>query len=162
MSTRKQVWQYHCDFCKKKMYSSSAMSKHERHCTLNPDRECRMCLISERIQQPIPELIKLLPNPADYKNVINNGVILISDLSIYDPEEYPGYDDAIAAALIRLRGETSNCPACILSAIRQSKVFVHSVPFDYKAELKRFWNDHNEAHCDDLNRPYEIFDMDIY
>ena len=34
---------YYCDFCKKKGLSASSISKHEKHCTLNPKRECRLC-----------------------------------------------------------------------------------------------------------------------
>lgn len=35
---------YYCDFCKKKKgLSASAMSLHEKHCTANPDRDCRAC-----------------------------------------------------------------------------------------------------------------------
>lgn len=41
--TRKQVWRYYCEFCKKSGCSASHIKTHERHCTCNPDRECRMC-----------------------------------------------------------------------------------------------------------------------
>ncbi|MCG3203975.1 MAG: hypothetical protein KCHDKBKB_00652 [Elusimicrobia bacterium] len=35
---------YYCEFCKnKKGLSASHMSRHERHCTMNPNRECRLC-----------------------------------------------------------------------------------------------------------------------
>ena len=37
---------YYCDFCKKKGMSASAMSKHEKHCTLNPTRECGLCKLT--------------------------------------------------------------------------------------------------------------------
>ncbi len=32
---------YYCDFCKKK--SLRSLKIHEKHCTANPDRECRLC-----------------------------------------------------------------------------------------------------------------------
>ncbi|MCK5346673.1 MAG: hypothetical protein KAR20_24855, partial [Candidatus Heimdallarchaeota archaeon] len=32
---------YYCDFCKKKGLRS--LKIHEKHCTANPDRECRLC-----------------------------------------------------------------------------------------------------------------------
>ena len=35
---------YYCDYCKKKKgLSASAMTLHERHCTLNPNRICGVC-----------------------------------------------------------------------------------------------------------------------
>lgn len=34
---------YYCDFCKKKGLSKYHIKKHEKHCTGNLDRECRMC-----------------------------------------------------------------------------------------------------------------------
>ena len=39
-SVRKLV--YYCGFCRKYKLTSFAMKVHERHCTLNPDRKCRM------------------------------------------------------------------------------------------------------------------------
>ena len=34
---------YYCDYgCKKYLLSPSGMEKHERHCSLNPNRICRM------------------------------------------------------------------------------------------------------------------------
>ena len=32
---------YYCDYCKKK--SLRSLKIHEKHCTANPDRECRLC-----------------------------------------------------------------------------------------------------------------------
>lgn len=32
---------YYCEYCKKHQLRSVAV--HEKHCTLNPNRECRMC-----------------------------------------------------------------------------------------------------------------------
>ena len=40
---KRRVWRYYCDFCKKANCSSYAISEHEKHCTMNPDRQCRMC-----------------------------------------------------------------------------------------------------------------------
>lgn len=40
---------YYCDFCKKSNRSASAMSKHEKHCTLNPKRECRLCRMDKML-----------------------------------------------------------------------------------------------------------------
>ena len=32
---------YYCDYCNKKGLRS--LKAHEKHCTANPDRECRLC-----------------------------------------------------------------------------------------------------------------------
>ncbi len=59
----KMVKQYKCDFCGKKGYSKGHMNKHERHCTMNPDRACRMCvLVHGNLQPPIDELLAVLPD----------------------------------------------------------------------------------------------------
>jgi hypothetical protein len=51
-------WRYYCDFCKKVGGHKWRMEIHEKHCTANPNRECRVCthLLGE-IQQPLPDLI---------------------------------------------------------------------------------------------------------
>lgn len=36
-------WRYYCDHCKRSGASGAAMAKHEKHCTMNPARACRMC-----------------------------------------------------------------------------------------------------------------------
>ena len=53
-----KVNRYYCDFCKKANCSAPAMSLHERHCTLNPNRTCCMC----KEPRNIPELVKLIPS----------------------------------------------------------------------------------------------------
>jgi hypothetical protein len=43
---KKKVWRYYCEFCKKSGCSAGHMKNHEKHCTMNPKRDCRMCNIS--------------------------------------------------------------------------------------------------------------------
>lgn len=51
-------WRFYCEHCKKSGASRGAMAKHEKHCTLNPSRECRMCaLAGDVVQQPMADLI---------------------------------------------------------------------------------------------------------
>ena len=45
---------YYCDFCKKKGMSASAMSVHEKHCTLNPNRQCRLCILHNLSSEECP------------------------------------------------------------------------------------------------------------
>lgn len=39
----KKVNRYYCEYCKKSGCSASHMSRHEKSCTANPNRHCRMC-----------------------------------------------------------------------------------------------------------------------
>ena len=59
----KMVKQYICDFCGKKGLGAGHIKKHEKHCTMNPDRECRMCVLVSGAQTPLKELLALMPKP---------------------------------------------------------------------------------------------------
>lgn len=53
---------YYCDFCKKKSFRKSSMEKHEKHCTMNPKRECRLCKLDRMLTPedcPICEFSRL-------------------------------------------------------------------------------------------------------
>jgi hypothetical protein len=65
------------------------MQTHEEHCTMNPQRKCRMCDNS-------------------YPNIPNLLAAIASDQKEYGGSKIPKTIDA-----------ADGCPACILSAIRQ-------------------------------------------
>lgn len=66
---QKKVWRFYCDHCKKAGGGKRAMETHERHCTLNPERECRVCaLVHGAHPRPMPELIAAL-NEGGYKKL---------------------------------------------------------------------------------------------
>jgi hypothetical protein len=80
---------YYCDHCNKGNGSPSAMRRHERGCTLNPQRVCGMCkmLADEGGPEPAPprdELVRIM--------------------------DADGFKAMCAAA--------NDCPACILAALR--------------------------------------------
>lgn len=84
---------YYCDHCKKGTGSPSYMKRHERGCTANPSRYCGYC-------QRTPDTVRLAEIMA-----------------------YPGTStEDWKAKMVDLRKAADNCPACILAAIRQSKV----------------------------------------
>lgn len=87
---RKQVWQYWCDHCGKHNLSAASIAQHEKHCTANPNRSCRMCAAMGLQQKTLSDLVSCI------------------DTS----KEHEGLDDLRAAA--------NSCPACMLAAIRQS------------------------------------------
>ncbi len=119
--TKKKVWRYRCDFCKKANCSSASIRKHERRCTANPNRVCGMCQVVGNEQVNLAGLIALCKTANKYN----------------------------AERILRnLQELTENCPACILAALRQShntEYFVNSnyaLRFDFKEECERFWKEH--------------------
>lgn len=136
--TRKQRWRYYCDFCKKSGGSGGHIARHEKGCTMNPQRICGFHEheAMEEAQPPMPDLIAALEGKgADWK-----------------------------AGLKALRDVSDNCPACIFAAIRQSpklkaaaeetvgqfdeagdpdaaELFYGKTVFDLGAEVRSFWAD---------------------
>lgn len=128
----KKVNQYACDFCGKKKYSASAMTKHEKHCTMNPNRECRFCIIDQGAStNNIPSLVARLPKD----------VIVVSEE--FFPIEKVNNEVEILAEFEKIKKEVNECPACLLAVIRQSKSIVN-FPFYYKNEAEQFWKDRKE------------------
>lgn len=122
---KKQVWRYYCDHCGKGSLSGGHMRNHERHCTANPNRECRMHKHFDEPQRPVAELMAAL-----------------------DELSRPDY------GLPELRRLAGNCPMCILAAVRQSGITKwdgdpESPPleldFNFKNELKAHWETINQA-----------------
>lgn len=94
---RKQVWRYYCEHCHKSGCSAAWIARHEASCTLNPHRYCRMCDLFDREQVDIEAIVATLPAlPED------------------DIEQF------LQAQLPALRERVSNCPVCILAAVRQA------------------------------------------
>ncbi len=119
---------YYCDHCKKSSGSASAIKRHERGCTANPNRVCGMCKMvhEEEGVEPAPprdELVRIMDNQ--------------------------GFVATCKAA--------NNCPACILSALRTKNgkgMFGEPIvegPDDGRHEWsfaeakKQFWADLNSA-----------------
>lgn len=129
MATVKKVNQYECDFCGKKNYSKGAMNKHEKHCTCNPNRECRMCvelnggtttdlidlksLVTEEIKECCIDICELLFPIEDYE------------------EKYPKFKKVIEIAE-KIFEQSGQCPMCTLATLRQTGIPVHESIFDYK------------------------------
>jgi hypothetical protein len=131
MRSRK-VTRYYCDFCRKAGCSRHHMEKHEKRCTMNPNRECGMCKSAENVQPKLSELVALLPAPKDYEEPAFMGIGRV----------YAGLGAAIDVALPVLREKSNNCPACILAALRQSSVIpIASIEhFNFKKEVEEFWS----------------------
>lgn len=126
MTTRRQVWLYKCDFCKKANCSAPAMKRHEEHCTANPNRKCGMCEAKGGPEAPLAELISIARE--DARKWFN---------AFTDEGMPPANAD-------RLRTAAGGCPACMLAAIRQGGKAAHW-DFDFTEEAKSFWQDVNSA-----------------
>jgi len=120
----KLVNQYKCDFCGKRGYSAMHMRKHERHCTMNPNRVCRMCEKNGTAQQEMKDLLCILPSPVKVKSTC-----WMSELK--NIEQFENIDE-INKAIDSLRDKVESCPVCILAAIRQKGIPVPATDFDFK------------------------------
>ena len=125
---RKRVWRYYCEHCKRGGCSGGHIRRHEESCTANPARICRF---HETMGERQPDMAALIAT------VLAHG------------------DDA-NGLMVDLRDATDNCPACILSALRQSGIQrkwtereyegqeAPRVEFDFRAEVANFWSEQNE------------------
>jgi hypothetical protein len=135
---KKQVWKYYCDYCKKSGGSKYHIEKHEKGCTLNPNRVCGLCKIVGNKQSPIETLIAILPNIENYRSTV-------IDRYGFKSEYYDDFDTVLHGKLDILRETVDNCPACIMAALRQAKIPVPMViGFNYKEELDTFWKEQNK------------------
>ena len=132
----KKVNRYYCEFCKKSKGTKSSMASHERHCTMNPNRECRMCIKLEGGSiASIQELIALLPISTQKQPIFVDGVF---------SAESEAFDKLVKEAVLEIRKATT-CPVCILSALRQSGIDqVFWSEFNYKEEMAKLWRDYNQ------------------
>ena len=121
---------YYCDFCKKHGLSSYWIQKHEKHCTLNPNRECRMCNAKKLDKNYIKKANLILKDLLRHKK--NDGI----------------RGDHVANFNTRLKKEILEelvCPICTLAIYRQSnKELLHWVEWDFKKECREWWQEENE------------------
>jgi hypothetical protein len=117
---------YYCDFCKKRGLQGWRMKKHERGCTNNPDRVCGVCKasISKDIIAGFKERFEILIDPDTGKQHV----------------DWKG--DKITLA--EIKEAIFDCPACVLSVLRQTKLFYDCCgleKFDYKKEYLKYMSD---------------------
>jgi len=122
---------YYCDFCKKHGLSGGAMSGHEKHCTLNRKRECRIC---NRTAVSFKETIKAIKK--EYKKLITfkgkDGCSPDGILGTHT-KNYKEKMDAIM-------DEWEECPMCFFTALRLSgndwKKYYH---FSLEEKVEEYW-----------------------
>ena len=135
--TKRPAYRYKCDFCGKTGSAGGHMALHEKTCTMNPERICRMHKNCPDQQRPIAELIAVL---------------------MKRETEYRTSGDG-KAALEDLREAASGCPMCMLAALRQSQadavdvsedgIFGVEFSFNFKEELAGFWKEVNARAYDE-------------
>jgi hypothetical protein len=130
---------FYCEFCKRHGLSRPAMEKHERHCTLNPERTCRWSLLEyatlrqpatlHRMRRGLPRWVRMFA-PLEERHIE------------------------------KLREHALGCPACMLSAIRLSGIdrmtdFHFSTRWDYEEEVNRYREEERQYWIDDERRAIE-------
>lgn len=133
---------YYCEYCNKHGLSAGAMAKHEKHCTANPDRICRLCGNTEGYKDEIEEIksrYKLIKEKVDFLPGIESMKVEWVGNKVTLEEIYDIANDG--------------CPNCMLSIIRLSGLSAgwHDLDFDYKKNLAQYWAEKNE----DLRRREE-------
>lgn len=129
---------YYCDFCKKKGLSASAMAKHEKHCTGNVNRDCRMCGFG-----------------LDYQKIIDRLTPAVKQV----PEMGHPFGDKATGVLKEImddiHDEVEGCPACCLTILRKLGSFLPvvspSFQFDYKKEVASWWAERNAEDAPDYS-----------
>ena len=109
-----------------------AMEKHEKFCTMNPNRKCRVCaLVNGGYGCDLNDLLALLPDPTEYNELQGLDVNNVQEKLVNE----------IKDCLPKLEEAADNCPACMLAAFRQKKIYLNLVEgFDYQAEMKEVFS----------------------
>ena len=110
---------YYCEYCKKK--SLRSVKIHEKHCTANPDRECRLC-----DNKPIKPIV------VKYQKYFN---VNSENCTVVFHKEFTLRDLVNELDYI--------CPNCILALIRclgLNRYYMEKkYKFNYKKALANWW-----------------------
>ncbi len=121
-------WRYYCDFCGKAGGHKYWIERHEKGCTMNPDRKCGMCDVAGLEQKPLSAFKAILKQPPD------------PELPVWQQ-----VSQSAARATAGLMEISEGCPACAFAAIRQLDIIAN---FDFREQSAIFWKEHNEAQDD--------------
>jgi len=135
----KKKYVYYCDFCNKK--SLRSLKIHEKHCTANPDRECRLC--DNKSIKPIIEKYRKYFYLREIKKHLfsDPGMAEVATIIPVFKKKFT-LKDLINELDYR-------CPNCILAIIRCLGLNRYYFKgkfeyFDYKKELDKWWAISNE------------------
>ena len=139
----KTIKAYYCDFCGKRMLSGGWMSRHEKGCTMNPGRECRMC---EGVD------IRSLTKKYSRGIIITEGSTEFGSRFTAEWEKY-----ARKFKIEDIIDDCDGCPACSFAVLRLSGQNHHWItdligPFNYKAIRNKYWKERNLDEQQDAER----------
>ncbi|ACG60324.1 hypothetical protein phiPLPE_02 [Iodobacter phage PhiPLPE] len=123
---------YYCDYCNKRGLSKFYMTRHEKHCTLSPERSCRLC--DAHNADLIKDAMELLPGIPDVNQDEWHEKLIIDGGSVTKLE------NDIEAAMPAMYRAVDYCPACMLAAMRQSGATKFRAYTDYKEDVKEWWS----------------------
>lgn len=126
---------YYCEFCNKSGRGKWQMERHEKHCTVNPDRACRMCEYSTAEPIDVREILTTHPPPKVY---LDEEFGCFTNESQVEAREW--FDKVT---------ENVECPACKLALIRCAGFPYRIVEFNFKAEKDAIFAAYNEANDED-------------
>lgn len=122
---------YYCDYCKKKGLSRWHLIVHEKHCTGNVHRECRVCSQGNDISKAVNELKKRfewVERPSSYQTMTGR-------------LEWEGGEITIK----EIGDHADGCPACMLTIIRGLDISLyHTFDFNYQDAMVQWWAAVNE------------------
>jgi len=113
----KLVKQFKCEHCGKKQYAKGSMRVHEAHCTNNPSRKCRLC-----------ERVEVATGGAKASVDLSELIAVLRDR---------GMVPLARMATVRV---LTDCPACMLAAIRQSGIWAEYFAADNESANALFYS----------------------
>lgn len=122
---------YYCGFCKKHGLSAGVISKHEKYCTANPKRECRMC------KKITPDQINGIIEGFKKTFTIKKELVWSDHIDENVEQESVIWTGA-PVTLKEIRYIVKDCPNCILAVLRQTgmnREIFGLENFDYKEEF---------------------------
>lgn len=129
---------YYCEYCGK--HGLMPLLKHEKHCTANPDRECRLC---ER-RESVRSLIEKYKKQCDVEEIINHKKSKLLNLN------YPTFKVINQPNIEDIMDDVDGCPNCTLAIIKGLNIqYPIEFKFDYQKELQQWWQDANDDMSDD-------------
>ena len=117
---------YYCEFCKR--HSLSSLISHELHCTMNPDRKCRLCGREKSLTPIIEKWKKIKEEIEREKGKFKEGI---------PGEIYEEIKSRIHFSKIQEDLTNFNCPICTFSIIRI--VGLNRFPLRQNLILRKRW-----------------------
>ena len=132
-------WKYYCDFCKKSGGNKGVIVAHERSCTNNPNRVCKMCEVIGDPQPDLPEMIRIVQDAVASHTTYHESSPLTG---LEFMKIYRWVDNREKEVLDNL-WEITDCHVCILAALSQSGYPFLFESFKFKEINDEFWAQEN-------------------